>query len=133
MRLIKTLALITVVVFTVSFAADDKCGLKFEGIYVFKVDAESSAVLRFYDDGTVIASTSINNYKKVVTWFNKENVDMVLSGKYKVKKCVVKFKVKGMTGEQEYKGKISGQTIDFELKDAKSKATVQRTYVHTKP
>ncbi len=124
------LGLVFIVLLT-SFKGDT-CRPEYGGIYVFKIDNENSAVLRFYEDGSVIASTSVNNYKKVITWFHKGNVDMVLSGKYKVKKCKIKFKVKGMTGEQEYKGIISGQSITFDLTDGKSKAVTQRTYTFVK-
>jgi len=128
----KITLLFIAIAFAFGFAPKEKCVVDYTGIYVYKLDAESSAVLRFYEDGIVIASTSVNSYKKVMTWFNKENVDMVLSGKYKIKGCSVKFQVKGMTGEQSYKGLINGQSINFELKDVASKATTQRLYTLVK-
>ena len=32
--------------------------IEFDGIYVYKLDEENSAVIRFYEDGVVIVSTS---------------------------------------------------------------------------
>ncbi|MCW3070420.1 MAG: hypothetical protein JWO44_310 [Bacteroidetes bacterium] len=104
------------------------CPLDYKGIYAIKLDGEHSAVLRFYEDGTVLASSSVNDYMDVMSWFNKDNKDMVLKGTYKVKKCVVRFSVSGMTGEQKYEGTINGNKIDFELKDKDSKKSTKRTY-----
>ena len=106
----------------------DTCRLNYNGIYAVKLDNENSAVLRFYEDGTVLASTSVNDYMDVMSWFNKDNKDMVLKGSYKLKGCEVKFKVSGMTGEQSYDGTIEGSTINFELSNKDSKKGVKRTY-----
>src|ERR1700741_5688092 len=82
--------------------------VEFNGIYVYKIDEESSAVIRFYEDGLVLVSTSVNDYSKVMTWFNrdKENLFRVLSGKYKKGKrdASIRFNVKGETGEQQFSG-----------------------------
>jgi hypothetical protein len=107
---------------------EDSCKLKFNGIYAFKLDNEHSAVLRFYEDGTVLSSVSVNDYMDVFSWFNKENKDMVLSGKYRVKKCNVSFNVKGMTGEIEYSGTVSNNDIQLKMTDQESKKSGSRTY-----
>jgi hypothetical protein len=106
----------------------DNCAVNYKGIYAIKLDEEHSAVLRFYEDGTVLASTSVNDYMDVMSWFNKENKDMVLKGTYKIKKCAVRFSVSGMNGGQDYEGTISGNKIDFELKNKDSKKGTKRTY-----
>ena len=108
----------------------DNCAVKYHGIYAIKLDEEHSAILRFYEDGTVLASSSVNDYFNVMTWFNAENKDMVLKGKYKIKKCAIKFEVEGVSGDQEYDGTISGDKIDFDIKDKKSKAVIKRTYTY---
>jgi len=104
------------------------CTVNVNGIYAYKLDDEHSAVLRFYDDGTVLASTSINDYFDVMTWFTKENKDRVLKGKYKIKKCQITFDVEGETGKQSYEGLISGNEIQFKLTDKTSKKNTNRTY-----
>lgn len=106
----------------------NSCSVNYKGIYAYQLDNEHSAILRFYEDGTVLASTSVNDYLDVMTWFNKDNKDMVLKGTYKIKKCGIKFHVSGMTGEQEYEGEIDGEKIAFELKDKGSKQSTTRTY-----
>ncbi|HEX8516558.1 MAG TPA: hypothetical protein VF868_10190 [Bacteroidia bacterium] len=110
-----------------SFTADN-CKVNYNGIYAIKLDEEHSAVLRFYEDGTVLASTSVNDYMDVMSWFNKENKDMVLKGNYKIKKCDIKFKVSGMNGEQSYEGAISDDRISFQVMNKDSKKSISRTY-----
>lgn len=104
------------------------CSVSYNGIYAIKLDEEHSAVLRFYEDGTVLASTSVNDYMDVFTWFHKDNKDMVLSGKYKIKECSIKFEVSGMTGKQKYEGEINGSSITFHIKDEGSDKSTQRSY-----
>jgi len=119
------------IVFSFSFSLKKEntaCPLKYNGIYVFQLDTEHSAVLRFYKDGTVLASTSVNDYMDVFSWFHKENKDMVLKGTYKIKKCNIKFEVKGMTGEQKYKGTVSDNAIKIKLTDSESKKSANRVY-----
>jgi len=127
----KTAALFIFILFSYSFSIKKEtitCAVNFNGIYAFQLDNENSAILRFYADGSVLASTSINDYMDVFSWFHKENKDMVLKGTYKIKKCEIKFEVKGMTGEQTYKGTISDKTIEVKLTDYDSKKTVKRVY-----
>jgi hypothetical protein len=110
-----------------SFSPVD-CKVNYKGIYAFKLDEENSAVLRFFEDGTVLASTSINDYMDVMTWFNKENKEMVLKGTYKIKKCSISFSVSGSTGEQEYDGTIEGDKLIFTLTNKETKKHTTRTY-----
>jgi len=104
------------------------CNVKYNGIYAYQLDNENSAIIRFYEDGTVLASTSVNDYMDVFSWFHKENKDMVLKGTYAIKKCAIKFEVTGMTGEQKYKGSVLENSIDIKLTDAATKKTVNRVY-----
>ncbi|HVA97405.1 MAG TPA: hypothetical protein VNG53_00805 [Bacteroidia bacterium] len=114
---------------TMSFKqSDDTCKINCNGIYAFKIDAKTSAILRFFDDGTVLASSSINDYTDVNTWFTKDNTKMVLSGKYKVKKCSFKFKVKGETGSQKYVGTIQENQLTVTVEDLNNKTFTTRIY-----
>lgn len=114
---------------TMSFKqTSDSCKINTNGIYAYKIDAKNSAILRFFDDGTVLASSSINDYTDVNSWFTKDNTKMVLSGKYKVKKCSFKFKVKGETGAQEYEGTVQENQLTVTVEDLKTKASTSRIY-----
>lgn len=126
-RPLPLLIILLVILSAFSFSPDD-CKVNYKGIYAIKLDEEHSAVLRFYEDGTVLASTSVNDYMDVMSWFNKENKDMVLKGTYKIKKCTIRFDVSGMTGEQSYNGEISGDKINFELENKESKKKTKRVY-----
>lgn len=112
--------------------------VQFDGIYVYKIDSESSAVIRFYDDGVVLVSSSVNDYSKVMTWFNrdKENFSRVLTGKYKTgkKDGSIRFNVKGETGEQKYSGFIlADKTIQLHVFNPKDKTGADRIYTFVKP
>lgn len=107
--------------------AQNEC-ISYKGFYAIRLDNEHSAVLRFYEDGTVIASTSTNDYKQVAQWFIKDNQDMVLKGTYKLKKCKSGFTVKGYTGEQKYEITATPGSIDAHITDKQSKKTTTRTY-----
>jgi hypothetical protein len=116
----------------------DKCPpLQYNGIYTFKVDAESSAIIRFYPDRVVLVSTSVNNYADVMTWFNRdpENFSRVLTGKYKIgNECKISFKVKGETGEQIYNGRIENDTIIYmQIFNPATRAKTTRNYKFVKP
>ncbi|MBL7883022.1 MAG: hypothetical protein JNL69_03065 [Bacteroidia bacterium] len=111
-----------------SFKYTENCTVEYKGIYAFKIDEEHSAVLRFYEDGIVLASSSINDYFDVFTWFHKENKTRVLSGKYKIKKCKISFDVSGETGKQSYEGEIKGNTIELKLTDKATKKSTTRNY-----
>lgn len=127
----KIAALLFVAFVSLSFIrlnVKSNCAVMYNGIYAYKIDNEHSAIIRFYEDGTALASTSVNDYMDVFSWFHKENKDLVLKGKYSIKKCEIKFEVSGMTGEQKYKGTISGNTLNIKLTDKESKKTAERIY-----
>ena len=112
--------------------------VEFDGIYVYKLDAENSAVIRFYEDGVVLVSTSINDYSKVMTWFNRdeENFSRVLSGKYKKGKrdASIRFNVKGETGEQKFSGHIlHDKTLELHVFNPKDKTSTDRIYTFYRP
>ncbi len=111
--------------------------VEFDGIYNYKLDKENSAVIRFYEDGVVIVSTSVNDFSKVMTWFNrdKENFSRVLSGKYKKGKrdASIRFNVKGETGEQRYTGHIlADKTLELHIFNPGDKTNTDRIYTFWK-
>lgn len=112
--------------------------LLYDGIYVFEIDAENAAVIRFYEDGMVLVSTSVRDYAKVMTWFNRdpENASRVLTGKYKISKgsCSIRFNVKGETGEQKYDGNlVSEKNIHLHIFNPADKSSTDREYHFVKP
>ncbi|TND00636.1 MAG: hypothetical protein FD123_4341 [Bacteroidetes bacterium] len=124
----------------VSFKAPECPFLEMGGIYVYKIDAEYSAMIRFYNDGLVLVTTSDKPYKEVLDWFNNqpENLSRVLSGKYKVSKknCTVSFKVKGESGKQEFSGTIGKNSLDMTItnpaQNGQKKTSTRRTYTFVK-
>ena len=111
----------------------DSLKVKSDGLYYYKLDEENSAVIRFYDDGVVLVSSSINDYDQVLTWFNrdKENYSRVLTGKYKQGKTdgSLHFTVKGETGEQKFTGFIlADNTLQLHVTDPKAGTSADRIY-----
>ncbi len=135
LRLFSFTLLLTVIL---AFKGDKCPALQFDGIYTFKIDSESSAIIRFYPDNVVLVSTSVNDYKQVMTWFNRdpENFSRILTGKYKrsSKNCTIKFTVKGETGEQRYEGQIiNEQLLELNIFNPATKAKTKRQYKFVKP
>lgn len=124
----KALSLTSLFIFVVFLCKAQSCTLKTNGFYYFKLNEEHSALLRFYEDGTVLASSSTNDYKEVETWFRKENTSMVLNGKYKLKKCKADFDVEGMSGKQDYDIEISGDELIAVITDNKAGKKTKREY-----
>lgn len=121
-----------------SFLKAYRPNVQYDGIYAYKIDSENSAVIRFYEDGVVLVSTSINDYSKVMTWFNrdKENFSRVLTGKYKMGKrnASIRFHVKGETGEQKYSGFITAdKTLELHVFNPKDQTSTDRVYTFVKP
>ncbi|MDQ3048390.1 MAG: hypothetical protein M3R27_12645 [Bacteroidota bacterium] len=128
-RLLTIFSILTLLAgFSGFVSVKESCSVKYNGIYAYKIDGEHSAVIRFYEDGSVLSSTSLNDYMDVFTWFHKENKEMVLQGKYKVKKCTIKFKVEGVTGKQEYEGTVNDKEIQVKLTDPETGKSTSRTY-----
>ena len=111
-----------------SYSSKEKCIVQYDGIYTASVDDETDAHIRFYSDGIVIVSTSVKNIKDVGLWFKKENKSRILSGKYKIKNCKIKFNVKGETGAQKFSGIISQNSLKMHITDGATKAETDRVY-----
>lgn len=106
-----------------------KCKPNLNGFYYFKVNEESSAVLRFFANGEVIATTSNNKYEEVEKYFTLEKKDLMLSGKYKWKKCSSSFTLGGDTGKQMYRVEKKNENLIVNIRDNSSAQTIQRTYL----
>ena len=104
------------------------CKPNYIGFYYFKLSDDNSAVLRFFANGEVIATTSSNKYDEVETYFTLEKKDLMLHGKYKWKKCSSSFTVKGDTGEQHYEVTKQGEELLVTLTDKATKKSTTRTY-----
>ncbi|MEW6470094.1 MAG: hypothetical protein AB1458_14300 [Bacteroidota bacterium] len=123
------LALLLISPLLLSLSPNDTCQVRHNGIYTAPVDNETDAHIRFYPDGIVIVSTSVKNIKDVSTWFNKENSDRILKGKYKLKGCSLKFSVKGDTGSQKFTGTVQADgSLSVQITDGATKAQTSRVY-----
>src|SRR5687767_10179852 len=87
------------------------CPLEFNGFYYHKIDGETSAVIRFFENGEVLVTTSTSSYEDLLKYLSVERKDMMLHGKYKWKKCSASFTVKGDTGEEHLDIKKEGDDL----------------------
>ena len=124
----KLIFILLVSLFQLSLSPKQKCAVNYDGIYTASVDDETDAHIRFYNDGIVIVSTSVKSIKDVSIWFNKENKSRILSGKYKIKGCKIKFDVKGETGSQKFSGTIGTGSLNMHIIDGATKAETNRVY-----
>lgn len=88
--------------------------------------------------GLSLFPLQINDYSKVMTWFNrdKENFSRILSGKYKKGKrdASIHFNVKGETGEQKFSGHILyDKTLELHVVNANDKTSTDRIYTFVRP
>jgi hypothetical protein len=108
--------------------AQKDCVPVYKGFYYFKLNETNSAVLRFFENGEVIATTSSNKYNEVEDFFTLERKDLMLHGKYRWKKCGSSFIVKGDTGEQHYDVKKVGDELSVTIEDKTTGKSTSRTY-----
>lgn len=94
------------------------CKIEMEGIYHSPVDSVTSAYLRFYSDGTVLHTTSIEKPQEVMKFFNKEHAKQVLKGDYSFGKCYVTCSVYGKTGKMKFAGSVKGDSLFLEAKNS---------------
>jgi len=69
--------------------------VRFDGIYQNPIPDTSDGLtsyhyLRFYEDKTVLSTSSLENTRKVKKWFNKDNQN-ISRGKYKIRGNKIRF------------------------------------------
>ncbi len=87
------------------------CKLKTEGIYYAEVDSTTSAYLRFYSDGTIIHTTSVEDVNTVSKYFDKSYAKHLLKGEYSYGKCYVTASTFGKTGKMKFSGNVTADTL----------------------
>ena len=107
------------------FSAPNYCGYYENKASVLIIDKGNLSLKQYEETETPYR---LPDNMDVFSWFHKDNKDMVLAGKYKIKNCVISFSVMGMTGEQYYNGDVSEKTIWFRLTDKESKRGTTRMY-----
>lgn len=110
MRII--LIFFTAVAISIAFTSGaSKCNIQLEGFYHSPIDSNTSAYLRFYKDGTVLHTTSIQKPEEVIKYLNKEHAKQVLRGDYSFGKCYVTMSVYGNTGKMKFAGSVKGDSL----------------------
>ncbi|MFM7023814.1 MAG: hypothetical protein ACKOXB_12660 [Flavobacteriales bacterium] len=100
-----------IVLITGFSAPAGNCKLEYNGFYYSPIDTDYVAYLKFYSDGTVLHTTSIENIEEVSKFFTKEYEKKMLSGNYSFGNCNVSFNVVGKTGGMKFSGSLEGDTL----------------------
>ena len=66
--------------------------------------------LKFYNDSTVIETSSIGDYKEINNWFNKEH-ENISKGKFHIKNDSLFFYVESKYGTVNYLGKVLNKKL----------------------
>jgi hypothetical protein len=104
------------------------CKLEMEGVYHSSIDSVTSAYLRFYSDGTVLHTTSIEKPEEVMKFFNKEHAKQVLKGDYSFGKCYVTCSVYGKTGKMKFAGSVKGDSLFLQAKNSSDGTSTQLAF-----
>ena len=91
----------------------DSCSIKKNGVYYASLDKETNIYLRFYENDTVVTTSSMNNVKKAATYIAKELGDKLMRGKYFINpsSCNIRVKAKNDFGKVKMDGIISGDKL----------------------
>jgi hypothetical protein len=110
-------------------------GLRYDGIYLFKIDSGAHYYLRFYPDGTVIWAVDSGNPATAAVWFNQDSKQS--RGSYtitpNVPEAQIQFTIRVTGGPQngttidEYQGTIQKAKLVLQVESLSGKQT-QRTY-----
>lgn len=108
-------SLIALFLFTIS-CTSNKENIRFDGFYQ-KEMKESYSFLRFYKDGTVIATSSSDKMEEILSWFTKENNREI--GKFQTDGSSISISTISQYGEYKKVGTVSN-----------NKSLLNLSYVH---
>jgi len=99
--------IIITILMTFFTSCNDKL-VRYDGIYYHK-EADYTSYLRFYEDGTIIMTSSVDTIPQIKKWFNKDH-KCVSKGKYTILNDKINFQticdVKVDYNGQIYKNKM---------------------------
>ena len=109
------------------------CKLEYDGLYYAPVDTDYVAYLKFYSDGTVLHTTSIENIEEVTKFFTKEYQKSILSGTYSFGKCNLSFSTVGKTGVMKFSGSLEGDTLYLKATNGNTHLSNELKFAYYEP
>ncbi|MCX6181018.1 MAG: hypothetical protein NT150_03705 [Bacteroidetes bacterium] len=109
------------------------CKLEYDGLYYAPLDTDYVAYLKFYSDGTVLHTTSIENIEEVTKFFTKEYKKNILSGTYNFGKCNINFNTVGKTGVMKFSGSLEGDTMYLKATNANTHTSSELKFAYYEP
>ncbi len=85
--------------------------IRYDGVYQSE-EKDYYLYLRFFEDGTVIVTSSDRRPEEVIGWFQKEH-PYVSTGAYAVQGEAVTFSAASTTGVVDYKGEVKGEKLSL--------------------
>ncbi len=85
--------------------------IRYDGVYQAE-EKDYNLYLRFFEDGTVIATSSDRRPEEVIGWFQKEH-PYVSTGAYAVQGEKVTFSAASATGVVDYSGQLQGEKLSL--------------------
>jgi hypothetical protein len=85
--------------------------IRYDGVYQSE-DKNYYLYLRFFEDGTVIATSSDRRPEEVIGWFQKEH-PYVSAGAYAIQGEEVTFSAASPTGVVDYSGQVNGGKLSL--------------------
>ena len=87
-----------------------KIVLRYDGLYQAESESDYFYYLRFYQDGTVLSTSSTGNSRQVARWFNKEKPSLS-KGRYTTLGSKIKFSTTSSYGTVDYQGEIKEKSL----------------------
>lgn len=112
---------------------EGNCKLEYDGLYYSPVDTDYVAYLKFYSDGTVIHTTSIEKIDEVTKFLNKEYQKNILSGTYSFGKCNISFNAIGKTGGMKFSGTLEGDTLYMKATNSNNHKSSEMKFAYYDP
>jgi hypothetical protein len=108
----KTVLFCAIAAISMGFSSPkENCKLNYDGLYFAPLDSTTNAYLKFYADGSILHTTSIEKIEDVSKYFNKTHAKSVLAGSYSFGKCNVSINVFGKTGKMQFSGELENDTL----------------------
>ncbi len=85
--------------------------IRYDGVYQSE-EKDYYLYLRFFEDGTVIATSSDRRPEEVIGWFQKEH-PYVSTGAYAIRGEEVTFSAASATGVVDYSGEVKGEKLSL--------------------
>lgn len=87
------------------------CEIKTKGLYVADLGNGTKIFIKFINQDELVTTSSDMSIEQAFEFITKSNRDIILSGTFKVKNCIIYLKAKGETGKVKMEGIVAGSNL----------------------